>query len=178
MELEQDYFSLLDLPKSYSVDKKKLKSNARILLRQYHPDRFSASTSEEQRLAEQLAAHINFAVRVLEDPIQRAQHLLSLADIDANFDNRTIQDNAFLIQQMELRESFDEVMESDGQGLTPLVEEVEAELSVVEGVFEKTDFKNAEAVRAEQETLLATLAKLHFFIKLNADLKTAQKEPI
>ena len=120
MELEQDYFSLLGVPKRYSVDKKLIKSNARKLLRQYHPDRFSSATPEEQRLAVQLTAHINLAVSVLEDPIKRAQHLLESVGINADFENRTISDHFFLMQQMELREQFDDVMENNGVGIEAL----------------------------------------------------------
>ena len=175
VELEQDYFSLLGLPRNYLVDKKQIKSQARKLLQQYHPDRFSASTPEEKRLAAQLSAHINSAVRVIEDPVTRLQHLLTLSDINAQFENRTINDAQFLMQQMELRECFDEVMDNDGKGIDLLRDEVAELLSQLESGISSINFADQQAVKGRSDQLLADFAKLHFFVKLNAELTAAAR---
>lgn len=178
MDLNQDYFSLLELPRAYQLDRKQLKSQARKLLREYHPDRFSAATPEEKRLAEQLTAHINHAVSVLEEPVSRLKHLLSLAGVDANFDNRTINDAGFLMQQMELREAFDDAVENDGRGIDALAEQVTQSQASLEQRFQQVDFGDQATVQNMQEALLADFAKLHFFLKLNAELKAAARAQV
>ncbi len=123
MILEENFFTLLDVPQQFAVDLKRIKQRFRALQRDYHPDRFVRSTPREQRLAVQMSAHLNTALATLENPVSRAMHLLALQGIPFDQQQNTIRDPEFLMQQMELRESIESVAESnDSFALQALVD--------------------------------------------------------
>ena len=153
------------------LDPKALKSNARRLLLQYHPDRLARSTPQERRLAEQFSAHLNRGREVLEDPLLRAAHLLELVDVEANFDNRTIRDASFLMQQMELREALEDA--ANTEDCKRLSVQVEEKLEALFHSFETTDFESERLDNANADRLLSNLAKIHFYIKFSSDIKAA-----
>ena len=177
MELEQDFFVLLGLPRSFSVSSASVKSASRRLLLQYHPDKLTNATPREQRLAEQFSAHVNYAKSVLSDPVKRASHLLTLIGIESSFDNKTIKDKTFLMQQMMMRESFEEAEQP--QQLDALSAEIEDALSKIHGQFESIDFEHqsGDAVLAEElvSDLESALAKMHFYEKLADDVRLKRR---
>ena len=96
----QDYYNLFPqtLPKGpppagpFSINTRQLRSEFLQLQAKAHPDRFSSLSSAsssspshnltEKRKAEALSAHINAAYKTLQDPLLRAQYLLSLRSGD------------------------------------------------------------------------------------------------
>lgn len=119
MDISQNYFQLFDLPIQFPLDEPALTARYRKLQLQFHPDRFASKSAQEQRLSAQLAAFINQAYDVLSSPITRAEYLLSLRfpeDIQAASGETTLQDNAFLMEQMELREHLSVLTEKLRQG--------------------------------------------------------------
>ena len=172
MELEQDFFALLGLPRSLAVDSSSLKKAARSLLLQYHPDKLVNATPQEQRLAAQFTAHINHAKTVLADPVARASHLLTLIGLQSNFDNKTIRDREFLMQQMMLREAFEEAEQP--QELEDLSNELEDALSDIHKQFTAVDFQQ-EADSAVAQSLEDALAKMHFYEKLADDVRLKRR---
>jgi molecular chaperone HscB len=78
----QDYFSLFGLPRRLSLDVADLQSRFYSLSRQFHPDRFARSTAAEQQQALDKTALLNDGYRVLRDPMQRAEYMLSLEGFD------------------------------------------------------------------------------------------------
>jgi molecular chaperone HscB len=73
-----NYFTLFDLEESYDIPVEGLKQKFYELSRRFHPDFFSARSAEEQKLACDNTAYLNTALRVLSDPLKRAEYLLSL----------------------------------------------------------------------------------------------------
>lgn len=107
-------FELLGFPPALDIDETSLEERFERLRAQFHPDRFSLASSLERRLAVQRAADINNAHATLADPIKRASHLLEL--LGAPLDEaETLQDSAFLMQQMELREALDAAQDEASQ---------------------------------------------------------------
>jgi len=102
-----NYFSLLGLPVSFTIDKQRLNSNYHELQRSVHPDKFANASDQQRRLSVQKAAQINDALQTLKNPTQRSIYLLSLYGIEPG-DNSSI-DPAFLMAQMELRERLSQV---------------------------------------------------------------------
>ncbi|MGK0673724.1 MAG: Fe-S protein assembly co-chaperone HscB [Halothiobacillaceae bacterium] len=99
-------FELFGFSPALDIDEALLAERFERLRAQFHPDRFSLASGLERRLAIQRAADINDAHAILADPIKRASHLLEL--LGAPLDEAaTLQDSAFLMQQMELREALD-----------------------------------------------------------------------
>lgn len=72
------YFTLFGLYESYAIDSAVLKKRFYELSRKFHPDFYSGQSSREQRLARNNTAYLNTALKVLLDPIRRADYLLSL----------------------------------------------------------------------------------------------------
>ena len=106
---EQSYFDLFGLPVSCELDTTQLRQQFMELQRQYHPDRFAAGSDTERRIAVQIASYLNSAHQTLVDPLKRAEYCLQLAGLDTNTETDTKMDPMFLMQQMELRESLEEV---------------------------------------------------------------------
>jgi len=73
-----DYYTLFGLEPSYTVDPGYLKRKFYELSRQFHPDFYAAQTDQEQLLARDNTAYVNTALRVLSDPLRRAEYLLCL----------------------------------------------------------------------------------------------------
>ena len=71
-----------------------------------HPDRYAASGGHSQRLSLQGATLVNEAYQTLKDPLTRAQYLLTLKEAVLDDHKHTLDDPAFLMQQMELREAL------------------------------------------------------------------------
>jgi len=82
VSLSQDYFSFLGLDRKLSLDPSDLQTRFYNLSRQFHPDRFARSAASEQQYALDATALLNDAYRVLRDPIQRAEYLLSQEGFD------------------------------------------------------------------------------------------------
>lgn len=100
-------FELLGFQPALDIDEAQLDERFQRLRAQFHPDRFSLGSALERRLAVQRAADINDAHATLADPVARARHLLELRGAVVD-EAETMQDPAFLMQQMELREALDE----------------------------------------------------------------------
>jgi len=109
---EQSYFELFELPVSCDLESGKLREKFMQLQRQYHPDRFASSTDAARRRAVQIAAHINGAHDTLAIPLKRAEYCLQLAGLSTDAETDSKMDPMFLMQQMELRESLEEVTSS------------------------------------------------------------------
>ncbi len=104
MLLNRDFFTLFDLPIDFEVDMQRLTTCYQELQRTVHPDKYANAPQRERRLALQQAAHINEAFNTLKSPLARGRYLLQLQGIDEQ--QNTTMDSAFLMQQMDLRESL------------------------------------------------------------------------
>ena len=111
-DLDKNYFELFGLPSAFDVDPAGLAARYRDLQRRFHPDRFASATAPDRRLSLQLTAQVNAAFQTLKDPVARARYLLGLQGIDTGEDTDTAMDTAFLMEQMELRESLAEAREA------------------------------------------------------------------
>ena len=169
MDLTQNYFDLFGLPQSFQVDKKRLAAHYRRLQKELHPDRFAGKTDGEQRLAVQFAAYVNNAYHVLKSPLLCAEYLLALAGTPVNSDALTVNDSAFLLVQMQWRESLSDLAATRlspnvAHELSLLVAEVDGEkkrfLAEFEQAYQQENYQQAKAI----------VAKLHFVEKMQAEL--------
>lgn len=105
----KNHFELFGLPVAFDIDANDLASRYRELQRRIHPDKFANASDQERRLSMQMTALINEAFQTLKDPVQRGRYLLSLRGIHLDEETDTAMDPAFLMEQMEWRESLDEL---------------------------------------------------------------------
>jgi molecular chaperone HscB len=106
--LKDSHFDLFDLPAQFALDAATLDHAYRTVQAQVHPDRFAAAGDAQKRIAMQWATRANEAYQTLRDPLRRARYLLLLRGIDVGVENNTAMEPAFLMQQMEWRESIED----------------------------------------------------------------------
>ena len=105
----KNYFEIFSVPVSVDVDMTVVSDHYHVLQKKYHPDRFANTDEQQSRMAMQATSLINSAFDTLKSPLLRAQYLLKLKGVDTNNETDTTMDGAFLMQQMELRESLESV---------------------------------------------------------------------
>ena len=126
MKLDDDDFTLFDLPRRHALDRSELDRRWRALQSEVHPDRFAAQGGAAQRVAMQWAVRVNEAYQRLKDPLRRAAYLCELAGVPIGAENNTAMPAAFLMQQMAWREALD-----DATSL-PAVQALQAEVDTAE----------------------------------------------
>ncbi|PAS93902.1 MAG: Fe-S protein assembly co-chaperone HscB [Candidatus Dactylopiibacterium carminicum] len=104
----QEYYSLFSLPERYAIDPARLEDAYRSVQAQVHPDRFAHRPEAERRVAMQWATLANEAFRTLKSPLERARYLLERRGAPVDPERNTGMSPAFLMQQMEWRESVEE----------------------------------------------------------------------
>jgi molecular chaperone HscB len=108
ISLQANDFELFDVPVQYAQDRAQLDARWKALQREAHPDRFAADGAAAQRVAMQWSVRINEAYQRLKDPLKRAAYLCELQGAPVQAENNTAMPPAFLMQQMEWRESLDD----------------------------------------------------------------------
>jgi len=172
MSLDKNHFQLFGLPQSFAVDKLVLAERQRTLQKEVHPDRFATAGERQQRLAVQMAAQVNQAFEVLSSPVKRGDYLLELAGLDTNFDSYTHQDMDFLMEQMALRDSMDELksMAKPESALDDLIAKVDRLDQQLQQQFaQKFECGDLDSAKG-------SLAKMHFSQKLAAELSRVEAE--
>ena len=108
VNLQSTDFELFGLPPCFAQDRDALDTRWKDLQREVHPDRFAAQGASAQRLAMQWSVRINEAYQRLKDPLRRAAYLCELQGAPVNAENNTATPPAFLMQQMQWRETLDD----------------------------------------------------------------------
>ena len=155
-DLGKNYFELFGLPSAFDLDPADLAARYRDLQRRFHPDRFASASEPERRLSLQLTAQVNAAFQTLKDPVARARYLLGLQGIDTGEDTDTAMDTAFLMEQMELRESLAEAREAADRRarLESLRQRVEEELEARTALLRTRFAENSEPARRQARNLV------------------------
>jgi molecular chaperone HscB len=104
------HYALFELQPAFDIDLEMLSSRYRELARKVHPDRFADAGETEQRHAIERSANLNEAYQVLKIPSRRARYLLTLDGREMPLE-ATVQDPAFLMQQMQWREELEELQD-------------------------------------------------------------------
>jgi len=118
-----DYFRFFGLNQQFNLDLSALDQAYLAIQKEVHPDRHARGSDTEQRLAMQMTTFANTAYQTLKNPIQRGLYLCKLHGVDAKLETNTAMPAAFLMKQMEWRESLDEQAE-DLPSLEVLMDEV------------------------------------------------------
>jgi len=166
MDISQDYFSCYGLPCDFAVDLAVLRQSHRRLQQQHHPDRFVSQPDSEQRRAVQITAYLNQAYATLLEPLKRGIYLLELQGMDPLAPNNTQMPMDFLLQQIELRESLEDM---------PRAQDPEAEIDVMASRLQlqasqlENEFAQAYG-SSDFEIAEKTVRKLQFIVKLQQQL--------
>ncbi len=125
----QNHFDLFHLPQRYTLDLAQLDAAYREVQATVHPDKFVQAGDAEKRVAMQWAIRANEAYQTLKKPLKRASYLCELNGVDLQSESNTSMPAAFLMQQMEWREAFDDARQAgDDAALEALETQVRAAL--------------------------------------------------
>jgi len=124
LSASDDYFRFFGLKQQFHIDLAALDQAYLAIQKEVHPDRHARGSETEQRLAMQMATLANTALQTLKNPIQRGLYLCQLHGVDAKLETNTAMPAAFLMKQMDWRESLDEQAE-DLPALEAMMAEVE-----------------------------------------------------
>lgn len=123
MRLDDDDFSLFGLPQRQAQERADIEARWKSLQARVHPDKFASEGASAQRLAMQWALRVNEAHQRLRDPLKRAAYLCELRGAALQTESNTRMPAAFLMEQMEWRESLDDA------GDLAAVESLDAEVA-------------------------------------------------
>ena len=124
LSASDDYFRFFGLNQQFKIDLPALDQAYLAIQKEVHPDRHARGSEAEQRVAMQMATLANTAYQTLKNPIQRGLYLCQLHGVDAKLETNTAMPAAFLMKQMEWRETLDEQAEELSK-LESLMAEVE-----------------------------------------------------
>nr|BET44841.1 MAG: Fe-S protein assembly co-chaperone HscB [Candidatus Aschnera chinzeii] len=96
-----NYFKLFNLTNSYTIDLEKLNKYYKKLQLKYHPDRCINQTDDEKRETLHKSTIINTGYQVLVHPLYRAEHILTLNNVNINNKANNILNKNFLKEQMD-----------------------------------------------------------------------------
>ena len=171
-DFSQNFFSLFQLPESFSIDEEILSCCYRELQKEMHPDRFAAASDHERRLAVQYSSWINEAYETLKSPVSRAHYLLSLKGHDVDPQQTLGNDPAFLMHQMQLREqlmalkALNEPEHALDKLNSELEELIEHQCSAFKGYFANGDYEAAKVA----------VSKMQFLFKLEEEVERVEAE--
>lgn len=163
----QEYFSLFGLPERFAIDMVQLDTAYRNVQAQVHPDRFAHRPEAERRVAMQWATLANEAFRTLKNPLTRATYLLSKHGVEQDTHRNTAMSPAFLMQQMEWRESVENAAK-DPKELNRLRQELHRDERVM-----LDDLKCALDEDADLSQAAELVRRLMFMEKLRHEIDDA-----
>lgn len=161
-DVQGDYFALLGLSRTFSVDGETLKQSYRKLITQHHPD-LQKQNGQDEAVDDDHASRITHAYHTLKKPHTRATHLLELVGfpIDERSGEAKLVGPEFLMLVMETREVIDaipSVFECGGdEGVIEQLEshlaeakkEMDKLLQELDLVMEQDDFDKARQLAAQ-----------------------------
>jgi molecular chaperone HscB len=166
LNLQDDFFTLFKLPRTFMLDKKQLAQAYLTLQTQYHPDRAAHLTLSEQQPYLAMATHINAGYRTLKNALSRARYLLQLSGVDAEEETNTAMPTEFLIDQMQWRENIITAKQSsDIVALEAIQQTLYQNMMQLEKMLEATLDHQADL---SQAALL--VRKYRFYEKLDEDI--------
>ncbi|MDH5181265.1 MAG: Fe-S protein assembly co-chaperone HscB [Gammaproteobacteria bacterium] len=173
--LTQNHFELFGLSPDFDVDLQKLAKDYRELQSAVHPDRFANASDQERRISVQKAAQINEAYQILKSPLRRARYLLELKGVIFDDQRETAIDPAFLMEQMELRETLAEIgddahaLEPLGKLLTDIQQRTRQLISELTGFIRQDDESALQQAKA-------VVHKLQFMEKLQQEAEGKEED--
>ena len=163
---------MLGVEPRFDVDIAALEVRHRELSGTLHPDRFSGRPATERRMALDKAIQVNEAWRMLRDPVQRAESLLSHHGVRVGELNEPKPSPDLLMDMMEIREELAEARAGkDLDRIAALGERMRGrEKTLLSQLGE--GFENAGADASALETVLPMVGELRyvkrFFEELDA----------
>jgi molecular chaperone HscB len=156
-QVAQDYFQFFGLDRKLTLDEAALQKRFYALSRQWHPDRFTRSSLEEQNKALEATSVLNDGYRTLKDPVKRAEYLLTeegfpigeqrSKDVPPELLEEVFELNMMLEELRTGDESQRPQLEKAGENFGKMRSEVDRQL---ESLFARYDAAAPESESAQQ----------------------------
>lgn len=167
-----DPFATLGIPRTFDLDLGAVERIHRDLSRALHPDRFVDAAPSERRTALAKAIEVNEALRVVRDPIRRAEALLRLDGVAAGAEKGGPEpDQDFLMEMLEQREALLDARQArDLPAVRALASSIETRAAEVERSISE-GFQ-----RGERGLLLDKVGELKFYRRFLEDVSAIEDE--
>ena len=164
------HFALFELQPAFDLDQDMLSARYRDLARKVHPDRFADAGETEQRHAIERSANLNEAYQTLKMPSRRARYLLTLQGREMPLE-ATVQDPAFLMQQMQWREELEELQDdADITGIASFKTRLKSAQQALNDSFAR--IWQDDSQREEAERLVR---RMQFLDKLSQEVRQLEE---
>ena len=155
--LPRNFYDFFGLDRKLNVDEAELQKRFYELSRQWHPDRFSRKSADEQAQALEATSILNDGYRTLRNPVHRAEYLLKeegfpigeqrSKDVPPELLEEVFELNMMLEELKEGEDSARPQLEAAKQNFIGLRDGVDREL---ETLFDKYDASESESETARQ----------------------------
>ena len=162
-----DYFALFQLKPQFKIDRQALESAYLTVQQKVHPDMHAQASDSDKRVSMQLSALANSAYRTLMNPIQRGLYMCSRNGVDPQLETNTAMPAQFLMQQMEWRETLDDVRDQPSKLDELYIEVEQTRVNLLKEVELAIDEANDFDLAAKQ------LRALLFIDKFSVELEDA-----
>ena len=169
MNFSQNFFEIFQIDVAFDLDLLELTARYQALQKRVHPDRYAGQGEQAARLATQWATQINEAYARLSEPLARASYLLDLQGV-VLAQNPTL-DSAFLFEQIELRETLDEIRQAGSLARAEAFIKTLAEKQSAEARAFNDHFKAAALTEAT-----TCVYRMQFLSKLLLGAKALEEE--
>jgi len=140
--MKLNYFELFEIPVAFELDASLLTQKYYALSMQFHPDRFTLKSDEEQARALEKSTEINEAYRILKNKQKRVKYILQLHNVDF-IEGQEKVPQEFLMEMMDINEElmeykFDptpEKLEALNKELRQLEDTLDMEVSAIFAKF-------------------------------------------
>lgn len=164
------HYALFELQPAFDIDLDMLSARYRELARKVHPDRVADASEAEQRHAVESSANLNEAYQTLKSPSRRARYLLTLQGREMPLE-ATIQDPAFLMQQMRWREELEQLDdEADIAGVVAFKARLKATQQDLNESFSRAWCDDSQREEAER-----LVRRMQFLDKLSQEVRQLEE---
>ena len=144
------FYEAFDLAPALSLDIEDLKKRFYERSRQWHPDKFSRASAEEQEKALEMTAVLNDAFRTLRDPVARAEYFLKENGIELSKEAPP----ELLEEVFELNMALEELREGDDSARPQLMEARDRFIAMRDSIDESLTEAGARGDLEEVRSLL------------------------
>ena len=160
--LSSDYYDFFSLERKLNVDENELQKRFYELSRQWHPDRFSRKSPQEQAQALEATAILNDGYRTLRNPVRRAEYLLKEEGFPIGEQRSKDVPPELLEEVFELNMMLEELKEGDDSARPQLESAKQNFIGLREGVDREleTFFNKYDAAEPQSETAKQALHEI------------------
>ena len=148
-----NYFEILNIEPAFLIDEDLLRKNFYARSMEFHPDRYSLGSEEEQMHALQMSSQINEAFKVLSERESRIKHVLEINGIEFADTNEFVPQE-FLAELMDINELImDYKLDPDQSLKDNIITQIDSLnsdlLNAVSDILENFEFQKADKKQLE-----------------------------